>query len=98
MQEEQILLTKRWAMTKLTVEASKKAAAPISRSRGKALGASLVCKDERTKWPVKAECTAISTVSLSRISPTTEKDFSIFSLMTLLNSSPIFFVLLQAEF
>ena len=35
-----------------------------------ALGASLVCSVEKTKWPVSAARMAMSAVSRSRISPT----------------------------
>ena len=30
----------------------------------------MACSDERTKWPVSADCTAMRAVSTSRISPT----------------------------
>src|SRR5262245_36992392 len=43
---------------------------PISPRRVIALGASFVCNVLKTKCPVKEACTAISAVSLSRISPT----------------------------
>ena len=42
---------------------------PISRRRVMAPGASLVCRVERTRCPVKADSMAMSAVSLSRISP-----------------------------
>jgi len=35
-----------------------------------ALAESLVCRVENTRWPVKADCIAISAVSVSLISPT----------------------------
>ena len=53
MQEEQILLTNLCATTRLMVEASKNGGAPMSIKRGMADGASLVCSDERTRWPVR---------------------------------------------
>ena len=43
---------------------------PISVRRVIAVGASLVCSVERTRWPVSADSTAICAVSRSRISPT----------------------------
>ena len=43
---------------------------PMSRRRLTALGASLVCRVDSTRWPVSAALTAISAVSTSRISPT----------------------------
>ncbi len=42
----------------------------MSKRRGTAVAASLVCNEDKTKCPVKADCTEISAVSLSRISPT----------------------------
>ena len=54
MQLGQIFLTSRWAMIILVVEATKKAGTPISDNRGKVVTASLVCKEESTKWPVMA--------------------------------------------
>ena len=42
---------------------------PMSISRTGALGASLVCSVEKTRWPVSEAWTAISAVSPSRISP-----------------------------
>ena len=43
---------------------------PMSTSRVTALGASLVCSVESTRWPVSDAWSAIWAVSLSRISPT----------------------------
>ena len=43
---------------------------PKSRRRVMDDGASLVCRVERTRCPVRAACTAFSAVSLSLISPT----------------------------
>ena len=42
---------------------------PISTSRVTALGASLVCSVESTRWPVSEASMAIVAVSWSRISP-----------------------------
>src|SRR6266704_3340671 len=47
----------------------RKGAMPISSIRAIAPGASLQCIVLRTWWPVKAASTAISAVSVSRISP-----------------------------
>ena len=55
------------AMTELAI---KNGATPMSASRVIALGASFVWSVEKTKCPVRDACTAISAVSLSRISPT----------------------------
>ena len=35
-----------------------------------AAAVSVACSDERTRWPVSADCTAMRAVSTSRISPT----------------------------
>ena len=43
---------------------------PMSIRRPSALGASLVCSVESTRWPVSAASTAMCAVSRSRISPT----------------------------
>ena len=43
---------------------------PRSSIRVTAVGASLVCSDDSTRWPVSAAWTAMSAVSRSRISPT----------------------------
>ena len=57
-------------MAILMVEAIKNGSIFISSRRGRVVAASLVCKVERSKWPVKAALTAIAAVSSSRISPT----------------------------
>ena len=46
------------------------ASMPMSTRRVTALGASLVCRVESTRWPVSDACTAIWAVSWSRTSPT----------------------------
>ena len=51
-------------------EAKRKGSAPISKSRGRAPAALLVCRVAKTKCPVKDAWIANSAVSLSRISPT----------------------------
>ena len=43
---------------------------PMSRKRCRAAAESVACSDDRTRWPVSADCTAIRAVSTSRISPT----------------------------
>src|SRR5918992_438242 len=43
---------------------------PISTSRAAASGASFVCSVVSTRWPVRADSTAICAVSRSRTSPT----------------------------
>ena len=50
--------------------ATRYGATPSSSNRVSALGASLVCSVDSTRWPVSAACVAISAVSASRISPT----------------------------
>ena len=55
------------AMTEL---AMRNGCTPMSTSRVIALGASFVCSVLKTKCPVREAWTAISAVSLSRISPT----------------------------
>ena len=60
----------RWAITRLTDVAMLKEATPMLRRRVNVSGAELVCKVERTIWPVCAALIAISAVSRSRISPT----------------------------
>ena len=57
-------------MIAITELAIRNGATPISASRVMALGASFVCSVLKTKCPVREACTAISAVSLSRISPT----------------------------
>jgi hypothetical protein len=66
----QFTRTNRWAMMAITELAMRNGATPISTRRVMALGASFVCSVENTKCPVSDACTAISAVSLSRISPT----------------------------
>src|ERR1700694_451837 len=56
-------------MTTRVDEATKKGLTPISMRRVTALGASLVCKVEKTKWPVSEALIAMVAVSISRISP-----------------------------
>ena len=43
---------------------------PMSMKRSSAPTASVACSEESTRCPVSADCTAISAVSRSRISPT----------------------------
>ena len=43
---------------------------PMSRKRCRAAAESVAWREDRTKWPVSADCTAIRAVSTSRISPT----------------------------
>ena len=57
-------------MITFTVEAIKNGSTFMSRSRGSAPAAELVCKVESTRCPVKAAFIAKEAVSLSRISPT----------------------------
>jgi hypothetical protein len=56
-------------MTPRTEEATRNGLTPMSTRRLIALGASLVCRVLKTRWPVSEALTAISAVSLSRISP-----------------------------
>ena len=57
-------------MMAITDEAMRNGGTPMSTSRVMALGASFVWSVLKTKCPVREACTAISAVSLSRISPT----------------------------
>ncbi len=66
----QMVRTRRWASTASTEEATRNGSMPMSINRVKALGASLVCRVLKTRWPVSAARMAISAVSRSRISPT----------------------------
>ena len=68
-QVAQSLRMSRCAMMPRSAEASLYDSIPISTRRVTALGASLVCSVESTRWPVSEACTAICAVSLSRISP-----------------------------
>ena len=61
---------RRWATTQSTAEPTRNGSMPISIRRVTALGASLVCSVESTRWPVSAASMAICAVSRSRISPT----------------------------
>ena len=61
--------TSRWAITPSTVLATRNGSTPMSMSRVKALGASLVCSVLNTRWPVSDAWMALSAVSMSRISP-----------------------------
>ncbi len=70
MQSKHILRTNRSATIKLRVEAIKNGSIPKSIKRGIAPAASVVCRVDRTRWPVIAAWTAISAVSASLISPT----------------------------
>src|SRR5213596_1319967 len=56
----QSVRTRRCAMTPFSVAFSRYAGTPSSSSRATALGESLVCSVESTRWPVSADCTAIS--------------------------------------
>ena len=66
----QISLIRRWAMNASTLEATRYGSSPISTSLVMALAASLVCRVENTRWPVRATRIAISAVSRSLTSPT----------------------------
>jgi hypothetical protein len=66
----QILRTSRWAMTMLNDEARMPLLTPRSSRRLMADAASLVCRVEKTRWPVMDARRARSAVSVSRISPT----------------------------
>ena len=61
---------RRWATTQSIALATRNGSMPISIRRVSAVGASLVCSVESTRWPVSAASTAICAVSRSRISPT----------------------------
>ena len=65
-----ILLANRCAIIKVTDDEIRYGSTPIFNKRVMVLTESLVCSVLNTKWPVNAAFTAISTVSLSRISPT----------------------------
>ena len=65
----QISRTRRCATTISTELATRYGSMPMSISRVEAPGASLVCRVLKTRWPVSEACTAMSAVSLSRISP-----------------------------
>ena len=54
----------------MTDEAMRNDSIPMSKKRCSADTASLPCRDESTKCPVRADCTAMRAVSTSRISPT----------------------------
>src|SRR3989338_8414511 len=66
----QFFLTNRWAMITLRVEEIRNAGIPKYKNLGMAEIASLVCRVESMRCPVRAELMAMSAVSLSRISPT----------------------------
>src|SRR3990172_190064 len=61
--------TSRWARMQLIVEATRKEGDPRFRSRVIVATALLVWIVDKTRWPVRAACIAIVTVSRSRISP-----------------------------
>src|SRR2546427_286601 len=61
---------RRCASTPITDELIRNGSTPMSTRRVAALGASLVWRVDRTRWPVSEAWIAISAVSLSRISPT----------------------------
>ena len=63
-------LTNLWAIKRRVAAAMIIGLNFISINLKMALGASFVCSVEKTRWPVKAACKAISAVSMSRISPT----------------------------
>ena len=69
MQSGQRVRTSRWAITPSTVDATRNGSTPMSISRVKALGASLVCRVLKTRCPVRDAWMAASAVSMSRISP-----------------------------
>src|SRR5580693_4763119 len=50
-------------------EATRNDSIPMSRNRCSAETESVACTDERTRWPVRADCTPMRAVSTSRISP-----------------------------
>jgi hypothetical protein len=63
--------TSRWASTPSTELATRKGSTPMSmQPRQRARAASLVCSVLNTRCPVSEAWTAVSAVSLSRISPT----------------------------
>ena len=66
----QMTRTSRCASTASTVLATRYAATSRSSRRVSAVGASLVCSVDSTRWPVSDACVAICAVSASRISPT----------------------------
>ena len=66
----QIRRTRRWPTTPSSDDAIRNGSMPMSRKRCSAGVASVACSDDRTKWPVSADCTAMRAVSTSRISPT----------------------------
>ena len=70
LQVGQSVRASRWATTQSIAEATRNGSMPISIRRVIAVGASLVCSVERTRWPVSAASIAICAVSRSRISPT----------------------------
>ena len=66
----QIRRTSRWPTTPSIDDAIRNDSMPMSRKRCSAETASVACSDERTRWPVSADWTAMRAVSTSRISPT----------------------------
>src|SRR3989339_2214857 len=56
-------LTRRWAMIIFKLSARDPGSAPKSINRGIAPAASLVCRVEKTKWPVKDASSAVLHVS-----------------------------------
>ena len=62
--------TRRCPTMAMTDEAIRNDSIPMSRKRWRADTESVACRDDRTRWPVRADCTAIRAVSTSRISPT----------------------------
>src|SRR6185295_20183897 len=69
LQCEQMRRMRRWAQERITEDEIKNGAMPMSSRRAMAPGASLQCIVLNTWWPVSAASTAISAVSMSRISP-----------------------------
>ena len=70
LQFEQITRISRWAIKASTLDDKRYGSRPISIRRVIPLAASLVCRVEKTRCPVRATRIAISAVSKSRTSPT----------------------------
>ena len=66
----QIFRTSRWATIRTTESAMRKGSTFMLSRRWTVEAASLVWTVEKTRWPVRAALMAVSTVSWSRISPT----------------------------
>src|ERR687896_283188 len=70
---EQSFRTRRWASTAVTADPVRNGSTPISVRRVSALGASFVCSDESTKWPVRAESMEIFAASTFRACRTSDE-------------------------